>query len=107
MPTFSHLVHATILFCWRLLLVSVAITSLGIHLADRFHAPRTVAVAVQSDSPRVQHMDQDACAWVPPAMSLSFPSFVISNPSIAPHKQGYLPPHVHCLYDRPPPVPQP
>jgi hypothetical protein len=102
MPLFGQLVQAG--RRWRLLLVSVAIASLGIHLADRFHVSLAVASAVQSNSPEVQHMDQDACPWVPPAVSLSLPSLMIPNPRVAPAERGYPPPHVHhCLYDRPPP----
>jgi len=89
---------------WRRWLVCFAILSLGVHLAGRYNLPLSGHATVQSNSPSVQHMDQDAYGWTPPVVSVSVPLVpAFASPPIA-DERGHLSPRVHCLYDRPPPA---
>ena len=91
-------------FPWRRWLVCFAVLTLGAHLAGRFSLPLSGPATVQSNSPHVQHMDQDAYGWAPPVVNVSVPlSPALAPPPIADEK-GHLSPPVHCLYDRPPPA---
>jgi len=85
-------------------LVCLALISLDLHLANRFQLPLTGAATVQANSPNVQHMDQDAYRWVPPRLSLSVPLRPAPAAPLMTEDSSFLPPHLPCLYDRPPPA---
>ncbi len=89
---------------WRSWLVCFAILSLGAHLAGRFSLPLSGPVTVQSNSPKVQHMDRDAYGWAPPVVSVSVSLVPAPDPPVVADERGHLSPPLHCLYDRPPPV---
>jgi hypothetical protein len=91
-------------FPWRSWLVCLAILCVDAHLASRFHLPLSGAAVVQSNSAKVQHMDQDGYRWLPPALSLSFlfVPILVSPPAAA--ESDYTPPRIDCLYNRPPPA---
>jgi hypothetical protein len=91
------------LFSWQGVLVCLAILSLDIHLAKRFQLPLNGTATIQSDSPKIQHMDRDAFRWVPPSISFSIPLQPIPDPLIVTEETRYSSTHVHWLYDRPPP----
>jgi len=90
---------------WRRWLVCFAILSLGAHLAGRFNLPLSGQATVQSNSPYVQHMNQDAHGWAPPpVIRVSVPLVPSLAPPPVAGEKGHPSPPVHCLYDRPPPV---
>jgi hypothetical protein len=91
-------------FPWRSWLVCLAILALDVHLANRFHLPLCGAATVQANSAKVQHIDRDAYRWAPPVVTLSVPLLPAPAPPVVADERGYLSPHVHCLYDRPPPA---
>jgi len=105
MPIFGQLATAKRRpFPWWRWLVCFAILSLGAHLAGRFSLPLAGPATVQSNSPHVQHMDQDAHGWAPPVVTVSVPLVpTFAPPSIA-GERGHLSPPVQCPYDRPPPA---
>jgi len=89
---------------WRSWLVCFAILSLGAHLAGRFSLPLSGPVTVQSNSPKVQHMDRDACGWAPPVVSVSVSFVPAPDPPVVADERGHLSAPGHCLDDRPPPT---
>ena len=91
-------------FPWRRWLVCLAILALNAHLANRFHLPLDGSATVQTNTAKVQHMDQDAYRWAPPVVSLSVLLLPAPATPVLADERGYLPPHIPCLYDRPPPA---
>jgi hypothetical protein len=105
MPIFGHLVTGKRrLFQWPSWLVCFAVLSLGAHLAGRFSLPLSAPVTVESNSPKVQHLDQDGCGWVPPVASVSIILVATLVPPAVAEEKGHVFPPVRCLYNRPPPV---
>ncbi len=105
MPSFGQLATAKRRpLPWRSWLVCFAILSLGAYLAGRFSLPLSGLATVQSNSPKVQHMDQDAYGWAPPVVQVSVPLAPALGPPPIADESGHLAPPVHCLYDRPPPA---
>ena len=105
MPIFGQLATAKRRpFPWRSWLVCLAILALDVHLASRFNLPLPGTATVQTNSAKVQHMDQDAYRWAPPVVSLSAFLAPAPLPPVVADERGFTSPHVHCLYDRPPPV---
>jgi hypothetical protein len=88
---------------WQGMLICLAILSLDAHLANRFQLPLGGAATVQANSPKVQHMDQDAYRWVPPPVHFSAPLRPVPGPPLVTEKRSYSSPSIPCLYDRPPP----
>ena len=92
------------LFSWQGALICLAILCLDAHLARRFHVPLSGTVTVQSNSAKVQHIDQDASRWVPPVRASSFRlSPVLTLPPVV-DARGYLSLQIKRLYDRSPPA---
>jgi len=105
MPIFGQIATAKRRpFPWRRWLVCFAVLTLGAHLAGRFSLPLSGPATVQSNSPHVQHMDQDAYGWAPPVVNVSVPWAPALAPPPSADEKGHLSPPAHCLYDRPPPA---
>jgi hypothetical protein len=95
---------------WRGALIVLAICSLTVSVATRFWASSTSqsqtvnSVAHRSVDPKRQHLNKDACRWVPSSATFSVFAPAEIETRLAP-AGPLLPKHVFSdsLYNRPPP----
>ena len=95
---------------WRSALIVIAICSLTVSVATRFWASSTSqsqtvkSLEHPSVDPKRQHLNKDACRWVPSSATFSVFAPVEMETRLAP-AGPLLPKHVFTdsLYNRPPP----
>ncbi len=91
---------------WRRVAACVAIVCLAAHLAGRFRVPISASTTVQINSAKakIQHLENDAVRWFPPAVGSLFSLSSAPAPRVPVEKEPEVPSRFDdCLYNRPPP----